>query len=347
MIVDRGYGYASLVELYGGTTIPIEPGTVSINPFQLPEGQDQPDEQKKAFLLAVLRAMLPTEKFSAQEALENALLTNALELVYEIGGKPRLSDFVTTLSAMKEVSGTPMGSEELALAKNLAIRLKTWCGDTPFGQLIDRETNIDIEAPIVYFESSGLDKYPALQGVAMLLMTDLIWRRVERDKKRKKIVVFDEAWAMLRIPEAAQFIVELYRRFRRYNAAVYSVTQSLEDFKSEQAQGILQNTTYHYLLRLPGEDESIQEILGLTPAAMTSFKDLSSVKGKYNEVLAWIRREDSVVGGIVKIEPTPFEYWAFTTNANDMALRDNYIEKHTSLLAAIRQLAIDFPNGAS
>ena len=346
MIVDRGYGYASLVELYGGTTIPIEPGTVSINPFQLAEGQAQPDEQKKAFLLAVLRAMLPTEKFSAQEALENALLTNALEQVY-LQPKPRLSDFVAKLSTMTEVSGTAMGTEELALAKNLAIRLKTWCGDTPFGQLIDRETTVNVNSPIVYFESSGLDRYPALQGVAMLLMTDLIWRRVERDKQRKKIVVFDEAWAMLRIPEAAQFVVELYRRFRRYNAAVYSVTQSLEDFRSEQAKGILQNTTYHYLLRLPGEDESIQEILGLTPAAMTSFKDLTSVKGKYNEALAWIRREDSTTGGIIKIEPTPFEYWAFTTNANDMALRDTYLEKHSSLLAAIKALAIDFPNGAS
>ena len=345
MIVDRGYGYASLIELYGGTTIPIEPGTVSINPFQLPEGQAQPDEQKKAFLLAVLRAMLPTEKFSAQEALENALLTNALELVYEKGSKPRLSDFVAKLSTMTEVSGTPMGSEELALAKNLAIRLKTWCGDTPFGQLIDRETTVNVNSPIVYFESSGLDKYPALQGVAMLLMTDLIWRRVERDKKRKKIVVFDEAWAMLRIPEAAQFVVELYRRFRRYNAAVYSVTQSLEDFKSEQAKGILQNTTYHYLLRLPGEDESINEILGLTPAAMSAFKDLSSVKGKYNEALAWIRREDSLKGGIVKIEPTPFEYWAFTTNANDMALRDEYLEEYGSLIAALRHLSNKFPSG--
>ena len=337
MIVDRGYGYASLVELYGGTTIPIEPGSVSINPFQLAEGQDQPDEQKKAFLLAVLRAMLPTEKFTAQEALENALLTEALEKVY-LHPKPRLSDFVAKLSTMTEVSDTPMGSEELALAKNLAIRLKTWCGDTPFGQLIDRETNIDVEAPIVYFESSGLDKYPALQGVAMLLMTDLIWRRVERDKKRKKIVVFDEAWAMLRIPEAAQFVVELYRRFRRYNAAVYSVTQSLEDFKSEQAKGILQNTTYHYLLRLPGEDDSIQEILGLTPAAMSSFKDLTSVKGKYNEALAWIRREDSVVGGIIKVEPTPFEYWAFTTDANDMARRESYLNSGMTLQQTLAKL---------
>ena len=74
MIIDRGYGYKPLVELFDGEIIPVEPGSsVSINPFDLPKDIVIPDSQKKGFLLTVLRAMLPSEG-GVTESLENAIM---------------------------------------------------------------------------------------------------------------------------------------------------------------------------------------------------------------------------------------------------------------------------------
>ena len=103
MIVDRGYGYKHLVELFGGEIIPIEPGSsVSINPFDLPEGINTPDDQKKGFLMTVLRAMLPSEG-GVTESLENAILSSAISQTYAkaLNGKVkniRLSTFADVLS---------------------------------------------------------------------------------------------------------------------------------------------------------------------------------------------------------------------------------------------------------
>ena len=124
-----------------------------------------------------------------------------------------------------------------------------------------------------------------------------------KDLSRKKIVVLDEVWSLLKLPQAASFIVELYRRFRRYNAAAYAVTQSLEDFQTEAARGILQNTTYHYLLRLPTEDDLVQKLLNLSDRAMDTFRTLSSKKGSYSEALTWIRQEDGLEGGVIVLRP--------------------------------------------
>ena len=125
------------------------------------------------------------------------------------------------------------------LARSLALRLQPWSGDTPFGNLLDRDSTVFPDAPVLYFETSGLEAYPKLQNVATLLIAEAIWRRVKRTPERRKLIILDEFWTLLQIPKAASFIVELYRRFRRYNAAAYAVTQSLKDFTGEGAQGIL------------------------------------------------------------------------------------------------------------
>lgn len=359
MIVDRGYGYKHLVDLFDGQIIAIEPGSVSINPFDLPEGATVPSDEKKAFLMALIRAMIPSEG-GVIASIENAIITAAIGQTYAratnermVDGEvrryfagARLSDFVRVLTTLEEIGERSASPNEREIARGLALRLQQWTGDSPFGQFVDKPTTIKAEAPVIYYETTGLDRYPDLRAVGMLLIADLIWKRVERDPSRRKIVVFDEAWAMLAIPEAARFIVELYRRFRRYNAAVYAVTQSLQDFTSPEARGILQNTTYHFLLRLPGEDELVRELFLLPDRALATFRGLSSKKGSYSEVMTWIRREDRVEGDVMVIRPTPTEYWAYTTNANDMVAREKALLEHGGhLLPAIKDLAARYPNG--
>lgn len=347
MLVDRGYGYRPLVELFGGEMVPIEPGSgVSLNPFELPAGVSVPDEQKKGFLMAVLRALLPSEGGVAM-SLENAVLMSAIGQAYAAASTPvTLSSFAEVLARLKSVGQRQATSKERELAQSLALRLEPWTGDSAFGSFLDRPTSILPDAPILYYETSGLERFPDLRAVGLLLVTDLIWRRVTREPTRHKVVVLDEVWSLLRLPQAAAFVAELYRRFRRYNAAAYAVTQSLEDFRGEAARGILQNTTYHYLLRLPTEDDLIQKLLNLPDRAMDAFRSLSSEKGAYSEALAWIRQEDGLKGGVLVLRPTPVEYWAYTTNAEDMALRERVIEQHGGeLVPALRQLAQAYPRG--
>ena len=361
MIVDRGYGYQHLVDLFGGEVIPIEPGEVSINPFDLPEGEIKPDEEKKAFLLALIRSMIPSEDGGAVKATENAILNHAINQTYSrfTGERRRedgtveqyftgaqLSDLARVLVTMEEIGDRPISEHERDIARSLSLRLQNWTGDTPFGRFVDRPTTIQSDARVVYYETTGLERYAELRPVGTLLISDLIWKRVKRYPARRKIVVFDEAWSIMKLSDAANFMIELYRRFRRYNAAAYAVSQSLQDFTGEEAKGLLQNTTYHYLLRLPGEDQLIQELLELTDRGMQVFRSLTSRSGSFSEVLTWIRREDQLEGDVMIIRPTPVEYWAYTTNAYDMAKRKEVLEEYDGdLIKTLNVLAEKYPQG--
>jgi conjugal transfer ATP-binding protein TraC len=363
MIVDRGYGYKHLVDTFGGVTIPIEPQNgVSINPFDLFPGQTAPDEERKAFLAALIKTMLGARGGAvsgSQDGVIDAAITQAYARATSQRRNPetgevevvftgvQLRDFVRVLLTLEEVGDRSISDIERTIAKQLVADLQGWTGDTALGSFIDRPTNISTDAPIIYYETTGLEANPQLRAVGVLLIADLVWRRVKKDPARKKIVVFDEMWAMLKIPEAAAFIVELYRRFRRYNAAAYSVTQSLQDFLTPEARGILQNTNYHFLLRLPGEDDIIRELFNLPDTAMEAFRSLSGQRGSYSEFISWLRREDGIEGDVLLLRPMPYEYWLFTTHPADMVMRNEALARHNGdLTKALDWLCQHHPKGA-
>lgn len=363
IIVDRGYGYRHLIDLYDGTTIPIEPQNgVSINPFELEPGEITPNEQRKAFLAAVIKTMLGARggvSSSNQDGVIDAAITQTYARASSQRRNPdtgevetvftgvQLRDFVRVLLTLEEVGDRSISDLERNIAKQLVADLQGWTGDTALGSFIDRPTNVSTDAQMVYYETTGLEANPQLRAVGVLLIADLVWRRVQKDPKRRKIVVFDEMWSMLKVPEAIAFIVELYRRFRRYNAAAYSVTQSLEDFLAPEARGILQNTTYHYLLRLPGEEDALREVFHLSENAIALHRDLAGRRGVFSEFISWIRQEDGIEGDVLLLRPLPYEYWLFTTHPADMALREEALAKHGNHLnRAIDWLAQHHPTGA-
>lgn len=363
IIVDRGYGYRHLVELFDGVMIPIEPQNgVSVNPFELEPGELAPNEARKAFLAAVIKTMLGAKGTSgsgSQDGVIDAAITQVyaratsqrrnkttgeVETVFD---GVRLSNFVHVLNTLEEVGDRSISDIERRVAKQMVADLQGWTGDTALGSFIDRPTNISSDAKVVYYETTGLEANPQLRAVGVLLIADLVWRRVQADPSRRKIVVFDEMWALLKIPEAAAFVVELYRRFRRYNAAAYSVTQSLQDFLTPEARGILQNTNYHFLLRLPGEDSVVKEVFNLSDNALNAHRGLASKRGSFSEFLCWVRREDGIEGDVLVLRPIPYEYWLFTTHPSDMLLRSEALAKHGfDLGRALEWLVTHYPRGA-
>ncbi len=356
VIVDRGYGYEPLVRAVGGTVVPVDPAEgVSINPFDLPEGCSEPDDEKKAFLVALLRSILPPVD-RAREPIENAILESAVVQTYarateerrdpetgrtvKVFGGARLSDLATVLVTMEEIGERPMGSREKEIARELAGRLQHWIGTGVFGKLLDRPTNVNLDSPVLYFETAALERHRELRDPAYLLLADLVWRRVRANPERRKVVVVDEAWAMLTDPAAARFIVELYRRFRRYGAAVYTVTQAIRDFRSETARGILENSSWFFIGQIPQEIHVAAEVFRLPDRTLEILASLGGRKGEFSEFLAFIRRQDRYEGDVLVVRPTPEEYWMFTTYDRDVLRRKKALEEEGGdIVRAVMRLA--------
>ena len=80
---------------------------------------------------------------------------------------------------------------------------------------------------------------------------------------------------------------------------------------------------------------------------MQAYGDLSG-DDRFRELLAWVRRDGRLEGDVLRVVPRPLEYWAFTTNANDVAERERVLEKHGGRwLPALKELATRYPYGVN
>lgn len=351
IIVDRGFNYAFLVELLGGSVVVMDPveGT-SVNPFELSEGELFPSEEKRDLIRAIFRAMIPPPLNEQEAMVEEAIWMAAVEQTYlmqqqedERGQKYlepfTLSTVVRKLRTMEQVNGKPMGPSEKEIAQRLALALDNWTGDSVYGRLIDRPSQVNLDNQVVYFETGRLGNDGPLTQVGLLLISDLIWKKITK-KKGPKLVVLDEAWALLKNKYGAGVVENLYRRSRTFGAAIYAITQELKDFTSGYAQGIVSNTYYHYLLRASEQEEHIMKLFGIPERAIEEvYKKLEYKKGQYSDVLVVLRTGTGLEGGVLRVRVSPLEYWSYTTDNNDKRRREEAVKRYGNPKDAVLALA--------
>ena len=302
-VIDRGLSWERLTRSFGGVVIPVEAGgSVTVNMFDLEPDQTRPGAYQKAFLLNVLRAMVPSEKVAARD--ENAVLTYAIEQAYEnartqveveVNGELTwieefepfyLSDFKRTLKSLSSIGDQPLSQTERDVADALARGLETWCGNTPLGRFVDGPTTLATsEARVVLYETSGFDNQPQLDVVGTMLIQNEIWKRARRSKQRKMILATDEAWAMTQNPHSCAFLVEIARRGAKEGISLWLLTHSIADVSGEGKDGLLGMSTF-FLFRVNNEEDRIAQSLGLSAPVLADYKTLRGQKGCLQRVLS-------------------------------------------------------------
>jgi type IV secretory pathway VirB4 component len=223
--------------------------------------------------------------------------------------------------------------------------LTPWCGETPYGKFLDATTNITLTKPIVVFDLKGMESYPDLQAAALFIITDFVWREVQRDKTRMKFLVFDECWRLLENEAGLSFIEEVFRTFRKYFASAVAISQNIDDFaKSRIAGAILSNSAVKWILMQKGADQKrLGEVLQLNENEMSLVASLVQERGRYSEAFL-LSGDDRAV---VAIESTPLEYWLATTDPRDLAAIRAKEENGVLGQKAILQLSQRYPHGVA
>jgi type IV secretory pathway VirB4 component len=160
-----------------------------------------------------------------------------------------MSDFELVLSGMD-------GAESLAQRLTKYTR-GTWSG------FINKPSNIDINKKFVVF--SLRDMEDELKPIAMYIVTHYIWNAI-RKKLKKRLLVIDEAWWMMKSPDTASFLLSLAKRGRKYFLGLATITQDVDDFmRSEYGAPIVQNSSIQVLLKQsPSSIDRLQEVFKLT-----------------------------------------------------------------------------------
>lgn len=261
IIIDPEREYEFLAESVGGRYFDISlVGEHHINPFDLPHPtQDEsPSEVLRANivnLVGLFRVML-----GGLTPEEDAIIDQAITETYalkDINGDsdftklepPLLSDFETVLAGID-------GSESL-LQRVTKYTKGTWAG------FINQPTNVDINKKLVCFSIRDMEE--ELKPVAMYIVTHYIWNAV-RKTLRKRLLVVDEAWIMMKNDDTASFLFGLAKRGRKYYLGLATITQDVGDFlKSPYGLPIITNSSIQILLKQsPTSIDVVQKTFNLT-----------------------------------------------------------------------------------
>jgi conjugal transfer ATP-binding protein TraC len=258
LIIDPENEYQKLSDAVGGSYIRLSLNAdTRINPFDLPRviDSDEADDALRANLVTLhglLRLMLGGSQMTAGGQLmaglnpaEEADLDQGLIDTYARAGitsdplthnslPPTISDLYDTL--------LHMGGTGPALAQ----RLRKYTSGT-FAGIFSQQSNIDINNHMVVFNIRDLED--ELRPVAMYIVLSHIWN-ITRSQQKKRMLIVDEAWQLMKYDDSANFLFSLAKRARKYYLGLTTITQDVEDFMgSKMGRAIVANSSMQLLLK--------------------------------------------------------------------------------------------------
>jgi len=261
IVIDPEREYESMADAVGGRYFNISLNSEHhINPFDLPvpREDESPADVLRANIISLVglfRIML-----AGLSPEEDAIVDRAISETYALKDitpdsdfsaiePPLLSDFEMVLSGME-------GAENI-LTKLTKYTRGSWAG------FINNPSNVDINRKFIVF--SVRDMEDDLKPVAMYLVTHFIWNAVRRTL-RKRLLVVDEAWWMMKSEDTAAFLYALAKRGRKYYLGISTITQDVNDFlKSPYGLPIMTNSSIQVLLKQsPTSIDSVQKAFNLT-----------------------------------------------------------------------------------
>src|SRR3954468_2711357 len=245
IVIDPEREYEFLSQTVGGRYFNISLNSEHhINPFDLPVPRE--DESPADILRSNIVALVGLFRImlSGLSPEEDAIIDKAITETYALKDitpdsnfadiePPLLSDFELVLSGME-------GGE--SLVQRLSKYTKgTWSG------FMNRPTNVDMNKKLVVF--SVRDMEDDLKPVAMYIITHHIWNTV-RKELRRRLLIIDEAWWMMRSEDTASFLFSIAKRGRKYYLGISTITQDVSDFlNSPYGVPMITNSSIQLLLR--------------------------------------------------------------------------------------------------
>ena len=265
LIIDPENEYQKLSDAVGGSYIRLSLSSdTRINPFDLPRviDSDEADDALRANLVTLhglVRLMLggasannagvglsPSEEADLDQGLIDTYARAGItsDPLTHTATPPTMGNLYDVLLHM---GGT---------GPQLAQRLRKYTSGT-FAGIFSQQSNIDINNNMVVFNIRDLED--ELRPVAMYIVLSHIWNIV-RTQQKKRMLIVDEAWQLMKYDDSANFMFSLAKRARKYYLGLTTITQDVEDFMgSKMGRAIVANSSMQLLLK---QSPSAVDVLG-------------------------------------------------------------------------------------
>jgi len=325
LIIDPENEYQALCEAVGGSYLRLSLSSETrLNPFDLPRVLDSEDADNALrtniiTLHGLLRLMMggagatQTNQMGGTEQVitpltpaEDSDLDVAIINTYAKAGitndplthnatPPTMNDLYNTLNDM-----TGNGPA-------LAQRLRKYTTGT-FSGIFSTQSNVDINNKFVVFNIRDLED--ELRPVAMYIVLNYVWNKVKSDK-RKRILIVDEAWQLMKYEDSANFMYSIAKRARKYQLGLTTISQDVEDFLgSRMGRAIVANSSLQLLLKqAPSAIDLVGQVFKLTQSEMARLTQFPVGEGLFfaglNHVVMRVLASDTEYGLVNTSPRTP------------------------------------------
>ncbi len=263
LIIDPEDEYKYLAETVGGTNVKISiTSDQHINPLDLPipNPDESPADIFKSHILdltGLLKLML-----GDLTPEESSILDEALIQTYAIKDITPDSNFANAMPPV--LSDLQSILEGLTGAESMATRLKKYTQGT-FAGFLNMPTNVSLDNNPVVFSIRDMEE--ELRPIAMYSILNHIWTSVRREQK-KRLLVVDEAWWLMKYEIGAAFLSNISKRARKYYLGLTTISQDIADMLStDRGKSIVTNSSMQILMKQsPAAIEIVQKTFNLTDA---------------------------------------------------------------------------------
>lgn len=263
IIIDPENEFKILSESVDGSFFKISLSSEShINPFDLPEPRE--DEKVEDVLrsniinlVGLMRIML-----GGLTPEEDAIMDQALSETYAAKDITPNSDPSMWAENVPIMSDLESVLETMEGADSLVERLRKFTKGT-FASFFNQKSNISMDSHLVVFGIRDMED--ELRPMAMFIIMRYIWNTA-RATLKKRLLVIDEAWWMMKTEDGASFLFGICKRARKYWLGVTTITQDVSDFmQSDYGKPIITNSSIQLLLKQsPATIDLVQQTFNLT-----------------------------------------------------------------------------------
>ena len=263
IICDPESEYGTLVERLNGQVIHISPtSTDYVNPMDLNlnySDDEFPLSLKSDFILSLCELIVGGKE--GLQPVEKTIIDRCVRLVY----RDYLNDPVPEKMPILGDLYDELRRQEEKEAQYIATALEIYV--TGSLNVFNHRTNININNRVVSFDIKELGKQ--LKKIGMLIVQDAVWNRVtvNRDERKSTQYFIDECHLLLKEEQTAAYMVEIWKRFRKWGGIPTGITQNVKDLlASKEIENILENSDYIYMLnQAAGDRQILAQKLNISP----------------------------------------------------------------------------------
>lgn len=279
-ILDPEREYAPLISRLGGEVVVLSVNSKDhINPFdiELDSKENDPVKIKADFVLSLVE--LISDNFTVAK---KAIIDRCVHKMYAnisaglTDKQPKFEDLYNLIKAQPE-----------QIAQDIALDLELYVNGSL--DVFNHDTNIDSHNRVIAYDIKELGRQ--LRPLAMMIIQENVWNRVSKNREGGLSTWYyiDEFHLQLKQPQTANYSVETWKRFRKWDGIPTGITQNVKDLlASPEIENIFENTDFIIMLnQSPGDRKILAEKLDISESQLTFVTDSAQGEGllKYGACL--------------------------------------------------------------